>query len=107
LIKFGNGGGVNECQLMKLPERVRNVIVSPIDLSNPIHRRTLNRTHRWYFGTSASHLPSVALMPSHTAPTNPVTITVMTAVKVPARRFCATAANVENLREFQREAWPR
>src|SRR6185295_13415159 len=39
----------------------------------------LNCAHHWYFGTSTDHLPSVALMPSHTAPTNPVTITVMTA----------------------------
>jgi hypothetical protein len=28
------------------------------------------------------HLPSVALIPSQTAPTNPVTITVMTALNV-------------------------
>jgi hypothetical protein len=26
LIKFGNGSGVKECQLMKFPERVRNII---------------------------------------------------------------------------------
>ncbi len=40
LIKFGNGGGVKECQLMKFPERVRNIIVIPVNLANPIHRRT-------------------------------------------------------------------
>src|SRR3954469_20273514 len=31
---------------------------------------------------TAYHLPSVALMPSHTAPTKPVTITVIIALKV-------------------------
>ena len=40
LIKFGNGGGVKECQLMKFREKIRNVIISPVDLANPIHRRT-------------------------------------------------------------------
>src|SRR5216684_7109210 len=30
----------------------------------------------------ADHLPSIALMPSHTAPTKPVTIMVITALKV-------------------------
>jgi hypothetical protein len=32
--------------------------------------------------TSADHLPSMTLTPSQTAPTKPVTITVMTALKV-------------------------
>ena len=32
--------------------------------------------------TQRDHLPSVALMPSHTAPTKPVTITVIAALKV-------------------------
>jgi hypothetical protein len=40
LIKFGDRSGVEECQLMKFPERLGNIIVSAVDLSNPIHRRT-------------------------------------------------------------------
>ena len=39
LIKFRNGGGIEECQLMKVPERVRNIIVSSVNLANPKHRR--------------------------------------------------------------------
>ena len=40
LIKFGNGSRIEECKSMKFSERVRNVIVSPVNLANPIHRRT-------------------------------------------------------------------
>lgn len=40
LIKFGNGGGVEESQLMKFRERVRNIIVIPVDLANSIHSQT-------------------------------------------------------------------
>ena len=39
-IKFGNGGGVEESRLMKFRERVRNIIVIPVNLANPIHCRT-------------------------------------------------------------------
>jgi hypothetical protein len=53
-------------------------IVIRVKLATPIHRPHLNFPHRW--GMSANHLPSVALMPSHTATTKPVTITVMTAL---------------------------
>jgi len=42
LIKFGNGGVVEECQLMKLRERVRDLIVIPVNLPNPIHPSHLN-----------------------------------------------------------------
>ena len=83
LIKFGNGGGVKECQLMKLRERVRDIIVTRINLTNSIHRSHLNSRSSFVFRhVRTDHFPSVALMPSQTAPTKPVTITVMTALKV-------------------------
>ena len=66
---------------MKFNKRVRNVIVIPVNLANPIHMPHLN-SNSSLVSTVAHHFPSVALMPSHTAPTKPVTITVMTALKV-------------------------
>src|SRR6186713_2556570 len=82
VIKFGNGRGIKECQPMKLLERVRNIIVIPVNLANPIHSSHLNSNSSSGLGAPADHLPSVALIPSHTAPTNPATITVMAALKV-------------------------
>ena len=68
---------------MKFSKRVRNVIVIPVNLANPIHPPHLNSNSSLVFRqVRRDHLPSVALMPSHTAPTKPVTITVMTALKV-------------------------
>jgi hypothetical protein len=37
---------------------------------------------RPYHNAGANHLPSMTLMPSHTAPTKPATIVVITALKV-------------------------
>ena len=37
---------------------------------------------RPYRNAGANHFPSMTLMPSHTAPTNPATIIVITALKV-------------------------
>ena len=82
LIKFGNGSRIKERQLMKFSKRVHNVIVIPVNLANPIHMPHLNSNSSLVFSTVAHHFPSVALMPSHTAPTKPLTITVMTALKV-------------------------
>jgi hypothetical protein len=48
-----------------------------VNVATPIPPRRLNSPHRWHV---SSHLPSVALMPSHTAATKPVTITVMIAL---------------------------
>ncbi|HVQ73752.1 MAG TPA: hypothetical protein VMT08_40240, partial [Bradyrhizobium sp.] len=39
LIKFGNGGGVEERQLMKFRERVCNIVVISVNLTNPIRCR--------------------------------------------------------------------
>jgi hypothetical protein len=50
---------------MEFSERIRDLIVMSVDLANPIHWSSLK-----------NHLPSVALTPSQTAPTKPVTITV-------------------------------
>ena len=71
VVKFRNGGAIEERQAMKFSERIRDLIVMSVDLANPIHWSSLK-----------NHLPSVALTPSQTAPTKPVTITVMTALKV-------------------------
>ena len=83
LIKFGNGSRIKERQLMKFNKRVRNVIFSSINLANPIHPSHLtSRSLLAFRYVRRDHLPSGALMPSHTAPTKPVTITVMAALKV-------------------------
>src|SRR5206468_10338823 len=49
LIEFGNGSGVKECQLMKFRQRVRNVIIIPVDLANPIHPPHLNSSSSLVF----------------------------------------------------------
>ena len=40
MIKSGNGSRIEEGRLMEFRERVRNVFVIPVNLANPIHRRT-------------------------------------------------------------------
>jgi hypothetical protein len=52
-----------------------------VNPANPVVRRACVRARYWHLGESTDHLPSVALIPSHTAPTNPATNTVMTAFK--------------------------
>jgi hypothetical protein len=42
LIKFGNGSGVEESQLMKFRQRIRNIIITPDNPFDPMDR--LNRT---------------------------------------------------------------
>ena len=87
MIELRNGSGAEEREPMELGKRIGEVFVLRINLANPIHRLHLNSR----FALSADrvrrneddvYLPSVALMPSQTAPTKPVTITVMTALKV-------------------------
>ena len=84
MIEIWYRGTIQECQPMKFQERVSYLIVVPVNLTNPVHwpypthlmlefKLSPDRIH---------HLPSVALMPSQTAPTNPVTITVITALNV-------------------------
>jgi hypothetical protein len=42
----------------------------------------MRNQHRCNQGTDTDHLPSMTLMPSHTAPTNPATMIVITALNV-------------------------
>lgn len=73
-IKIRDRCGIAECPLMKLREHIRDLIVLTVDLVNAVH---------WLAHKCAqTYLPSIALMPSHTAPTNPVAITVITALNV-------------------------
>lgn len=81
LIELRNGCGVKKRQLMKLCKCVRNIVLAPVNLANLIHVAPASE-FVYVCGKSTDHLPSVALMPSHTAPTNPVTIIVTTALKV-------------------------
>ena len=46
----------------------------------------MRNQHRCNHGTDTDHLPSITLMPSHTAPTNPATMIVITALNV---KLCA------------------
>lgn len=40
LVELGNRRAVEERQPMKFRERIRYVIVVPVDLTNPVHRLT-------------------------------------------------------------------
>ncbi len=51
LIKFGNGSRIKERQLMKFRKRVRNVIVIPVNLADPIHVPHLNSNSSLAFST--------------------------------------------------------
>ena len=37
LIEFGNGRAIKESQAMQVREGIRDVIVMPVDLANPVH----------------------------------------------------------------------
>ncbi len=65
---------------MQFRQRISDIIVTRVNLANSI--RWQGHTSSTAFGATAIDFPSVALMPSHTAPTNPVTIIVMAALKV-------------------------
>ena len=41
VVKFRNGGAIEERQAMKLSERIRDLIVMSVDLANPIHWSSL------------------------------------------------------------------
>jgi hypothetical protein len=56
---------------VKVGQRIGDVFVMTIHLPYPVSCLLRN-----------SHLPSITLTPSQIAPTNPVTITVITALKV-------------------------
>ncbi len=44
VIEFRNGSPVEECQSVKVGERVRDFVVMPVNLANPVHGpRTLIR----------------------------------------------------------------
>lgn len=45
LIKFGNGSGVEERQLMKFRQRISNIIVTPVNLANSIQCRGAPLSH--------------------------------------------------------------
>lgn len=68
VVKRRDGSGVEECQAMKFGQRVSDVIILSINLTNPVHWR--------------GYLPSNVLKPIQTAPTKPVAMTVITALKV-------------------------
>ena len=68
VIKHRNRSGVEECQAMKLSQCIRDVILLTINLTDPVHSR--------------DYLPSIVLKPIQTAPTKPVAMMVITALKV-------------------------
>jgi len=70
-IKLRNGRTPKEGQLVKIGQRIGDVFVMAIHFPYPVS--CLLRS---------DHLPSITLTPSQIAPTNPVTITVITALKV-------------------------
>src|SRR5215218_7303518 len=96
LIKSGNWRAGEECQRMKLLEGFRDIVVLSIDLADSVHQLHPNTgvplpDSRRIAGLRLvlrlaiprqDHLPSVTLMPSQTAPTNPVAMMVITALKV-------------------------
>jgi hypothetical protein len=91
VIELRNGSAIEERQPMKFNERIRDVIVLPSKPEtcmvgrcgrfkrSPAHGRKPTVNHRH---DDTNHLPSVVLMPSQTAPRKPVTMMVMTALKV-------------------------
>jgi hypothetical protein len=77
---------------------IGNAIVIPVNLATPTHPPRLDSNSSLMSGTSVDHLPSVALIPSHTATTNPVTMTVMTALCIAMCLLDASAAAPEVLK---------
>jgi hypothetical protein len=83
-----------ECKTMKFGEHVDDVVILRVNFAYPVHRpnsqlaqRSICDMRPWTSTDAGGrrrphHLPSMTLKPSQTAPTNPVTITVMTALNV-------------------------
>ena len=53
-IEFRNGGTAKECQAMQVGERIRDFVVMPVDLANPVHRPVLQNPR--LSGVSERHL---------------------------------------------------
>lgn len=54
LIEFRNRSSVEECELMKFCERVRDIVIIAVNLANSIIRRICVRARYWHFGVSTS-----------------------------------------------------
>lgn len=67
---------IKEGLAMKVSETVGNIFIARIYFADMIHLEPLDLAHL------VGHFPIMTLMPSHTAPTKPVTMTVMTALNV-------------------------
>jgi hypothetical protein len=90
LIELRNWSLIEESQPVEVGQSIDYFIVMPVGFTDPVHQpnlRNLAAERHWFIlhraaGGGASHLPSMILMPSHIAPTRPVTMTVITALKV-------------------------
>lgn len=69
---------------MKFGQYFRYLFVVPVNFPDAIHRHHLQSSCRRHLCEclSTGYFPIVALMPSQTAPTKPVTMMVMAALKV-------------------------
>jgi hypothetical protein len=93
-IEWRHWCAAKERKTMKIGENVGNVVILCVNLAYPVHRphsqlaqRSICAMRPWTSTDAGGrrrphHLPSMTLNPSQTAPTNPVTITVMTALNV-------------------------
>ena len=77
LIKAWDRRAIEKGQSMKLGESVRNLVVIAINLANP-----MALSGAGFLTSGVVHFAIISLIPSHTAPTRPLTITVITALKV-------------------------
>jgi hypothetical protein len=85
LIEFRNRGAIKECKPVKVCQNIRGLVVLPGQPRESEHGPTL----KFRFSAipadevaASDYLPSKALMPSHIAPTKPVTMIVITALTV-------------------------
>lgn len=42
MVKFGHRRTIEECQPVKLRERIRDAVVAPVNFANPVHWRYSN-----------------------------------------------------------------
>ena len=92
LVKIRDGGGLKEREPMNICQRVRDIFILSIDSANSIHGVeplggvfSLDRSSRKTIRNGrpvTDHFASMTLKPSQAAPTSPVTMTVITALKV-------------------------
>jgi hypothetical protein len=69
-----NGRALKESQPVEVGQRIDDLIVLSVDLTYPISWRMPQAALRT--PARSNHRPSMALMPSHIAPTRPATMTV-------------------------------